>query len=179
MKNVYHIVTHPNLQQSRINKQVLTALEGKPGIETRKLYEAYPDWKIDVAKEKESLLNAEIIVVQTPFYWYSTPGLYKEWQDRVLEYGFAYGEGGDKLKGKQFQIVLSAFGPEEAYQQSGYNHFTIEELLRPLEQTANLCQMVFLKPLTLLGVAHKTDAEVTAFKDQVERTITALMNSTN
>lgn len=179
MKNVYHIVTHPNLQKSRINKAVLKAFEDKPGIETRKLNEVYPDWKIDVAKEKQSLLKADIIVVQTPFYWYSTPGLFKEWQDRVLEYGFAYGDGGNRLKGKQFQIVLSAFGPEEAYQHDGYNHFTIEELLRPLEQTANLCQMVFLKPITLLGVAHKTDAEVTAFKNLVEKEIETLMNLSN
>lgn len=171
MKNVYHIVTHPNLDKSRVNKEVLKAFEGKEGVETRKLYETYPDWQIDVAREKESLLKADIIVVQTPFYWYSTPGLFKEWEDRALEYGFAYGEGGDKLKDKKLQIVLSAFGPEEAYLHEGYNRFTIEELLRPLEQTAFLCKMSFQKPLTLLGVAHKTDEELVAFKDLVEKTI--------
>lgn len=177
MKYVYHIVTHPNLPKSRINKEVLKAFEGKNGIETKKLYEAYPDWNIDVAQEKESLLKADIIAVQTPFYWYSTPGLFKEWEDRVLEYGFAYGEGGDKLKGKKFLIVLSAYGPEEAYQNGGYNNFTIKELLRPLQQTANLCQMTFLKPIVLLGVAHKSDVEVTAFKDVVSKEIDALMNA--
>ncbi len=174
MKNIYHIVTHPNLQKSRINKEIAQVFEGKSGIETRKLYEAYPDWKIDVAKEKESLLKADIIIVQTPFYWYSTPGLFKEWEDLVLEYGFAYGEGGDKLKGKKFQIVLSAFGPEEAYREGGYNNFTIEELLRPLEQTAKLCQMIYVKPLALLGVTHKSDAEVNAFKEVVSNKIDEL-----
>jgi len=174
MKNVYHIFAHPNLEKSRINKEVLKAFEGKKGVETRMLYQSYPDWKIDTDREKTCLLKADIIVVQTPFYWYSTPGLFKEWEDRVLEYGFAYGEGGDKLKGKKFQIVLSTFGPMEAYQHEGYNHFTIEELLRPLEQTANLCQLEFLKPLVLNGVTHKTDAEVTAFKDMVEKEIDKL-----
>ncbi|MDQ5938704.1 MAG: hypothetical protein QG603_441 [Patescibacteria group bacterium] len=176
MKNVYHIVTHPNLQKSRVNIEILKAFEGKSGIETRKLYEAYPDWKIDVAKEKESLLKADIIVVQTPFYWYSTPGLFKEWEDLVLEYGFAYGEGGDKLKGKKFQIVLSAFGPGEAYKEGGYNNFTIEELLRPLEQTAKLCQMIYVKPLVLLGVTHKSDTEVSAFKEMISNKIDDLRN---
>jgi glutathione-regulated potassium-efflux system ancillary protein KefG len=175
MKNVYHIFTHPNLEKSRVNKEVLKAFEGKEGVVTRMLYKAYPDWKIDVEKEKASLLNAEIIVVQTPFYWYSTPGLFKEWEDKVLEYGFAYGEGGDKLKGKKIQIILSTFGPEEAYQADGYNHFTIGELLRPLEQTANLCQMEFLKPLVISGVAHKSDEEITAFKDFVSKEINTLM----
>jgi len=174
MKNIYHIVTHPNLDKSRVNKEVLKAFEGQEGVETRKLYEVYPDWKIDVAKEKESLLKADIIIIQTPFYWYSTPGLYKEWQDKVLEYGFAYGEGGDKLKGKKFVMVISTFGPEDAYRYGGYNNFTMEELLRPFEQTANLCQLEYLKPLIINGVAHKTDAEITAFKDFVKKEVDSL-----
>ncbi len=171
---IYHIVTHPNLEKSRVNKEVIKALEGQEGVETRKLYGVYPDWKIDIAKEKESLLKADIIVVQTPFYWYSTPGLYKEWQDKVLEYGFAYGEGGDKLKGKKFIMVISTFGPEEAYQHGGYNNFTMEELLRPFEQTANLCQLEYLKPLVINGVMHKSDVDITAFKDFVTREINSL-----
>ncbi len=174
MKKVYHIFTHPNLEKSRVNKEVLKAFTGKAGIETRMLYETYPDWKIDVEKEKKSLLDSDIIVVQTPFYWYSTPGLFKEWEDKVLEYGFAYGEGGDKLKGKKIQFILSTFGPEEAYQKGGYNHFTIEELLRPFEQTANLCQLEFLKPLVINGVAHKSDEEITLFKEFVSKEIDKL-----
>jgi glutathione-regulated potassium-efflux system ancillary protein KefG len=175
MKKAYHIFVHPDLEKSRVNKEVLKAFEGKEGVETRMLYESYPDWKIDVEKEKASLLASDVIVVQTPFYWYSTPGLFKEWEDKVLEYGFAYGEGGDKLKGKKLQIVLSTFGPEDAYKTDGYNHFTIEELLRPLEQTANLCQMEFLKPLVINGVAHKSEEEIMEFEDFVSSEIDKLM----
>lgn len=174
MKSIYHIVTHPNIETSRVNKMVMEKIVGVPGVETRVLYRAYPDGKIDVAQEKASLLSADIIVVQTPFYWYSTPALFKEWQDKVLEYGFAYGEGGDKLKGKMLQIVLSAFGPEEAYRSGGYNNFTIAELLRPIEQTANLCQMKFLPTLALLGVAHKSDEDIVAFGEQVASTLEGL-----
>lgn len=174
MKNIYHIFAHPNLEKSRVNKEVLKAFVGQDGVETRMLYESYPDWKIDIEREKNSLLKADIIVLQTPFYWYSTPGLFKEWEDRALEYGFAYGEGGDKLQGKKFLVVLSTFGPSESYQPDGYNHFTVEELLRPLEQTANLCHLEFLKPLVLNGVTHKTDEEIVAFKDLVRAEILKL-----
>lgn len=174
MKSIYHIVTHPNLAKSRVNKVVINALQGKEGVETRILYEAYPDWRIDVECEKQSLLRADVVVVQTPFYWYSTPALFKEWQDRVLEYGFAYGEGGDKLKGKIVQMVLSAFGPEEAYTATGYNRHTIDELLRPLESTFALCQMKFAPPLTLLGVSHKSDEDVRVFANTVATSIERL-----
>jgi putative NADPH-quinone reductase len=86
-----------------------------------------------------------------PLYWYSTPAILKEWQDLVLEYGFAYGAGGTALFGKIFFNALTAGGPEAAYRAAGYNHFTIRELLNPLEQTAELCGMVYLPPFALFG----------------------------
>ena len=174
MKNVYHIITHPSIKTSRVNKIVMKAITGKSGVETRILYKDYPNYEIDVEREKASLLKAEMLIVQSPFYWYSTPALFKEWEDKVLQYGFAYGEGGDKLKGKRFLIVLSAFGPEEAYQHNGYNHFTVRELLSPLEQTANLCGMKFLEPLVLLGGARKTEEQIDSFKDFVTKKVEEL-----
>ena len=69
------------------------------------LYEAYPDFDIDVRREQELLAAHEVIVLQHPFYWYSAPALLKEWQDLVLEHGWAYGSGGTALRGK---ALLSA-----------------------------------------------------------------------
>ncbi len=40
---------------------------------------------------------------------------------------------------------------EAAYRAEGYNHFTIRQLLRPLEQTALLCGMTYLPPFALFG----------------------------
>jgi len=48
------------------------------------LYEAYPDWSIDVTREHELLLAHDRIVLQFPFYWYSSPPLLKKWLDFVL-----------------------------------------------------------------------------------------------
>jgi len=52
-----------------------------------------------------------MIVFHHPFYWYSSPAILKEWQDLVLEYGFAYGHEGTALRGKK---SLSASRLEEA-----------------------------------------------------------------
>ena len=41
-----------------------------------------------------------MIVFQHPVYWYSSPAILKEYQDLVLEYGFAYGHDGHALDGK-------------------------------------------------------------------------------
>ena len=73
-------------------------------------------------------------------YWYSTPALLKEWQDVVLTSGFAYSFSDSldeyKLKGKKLLLSVTAAGPWDAYQPNGKNRFTVEELLRPLNQSA-------------------------------------------
>ncbi len=141
MKKTLIIVAHPNIEYSENNKVLRDVALGCEGVTVHELYALYPTFKIDVAKEQELLLSHDAIIFQFPLYWYSSPSLLKEWQDVVLLYGFAYGEGGDKLKGKDLAVVITAGGPKDAYRAEGYNHFTIEEFLRPFEQTANLCQM--------------------------------------
>ena len=137
------ILSHPNLGTSIANKTIISELETKvDNIEVRHIEALYPDFKIDVEAEQKALLSADIIIFQHPFYWYSTPAGLKQWMDEVLSYGFAYGHDGDKLNGKHFLQSLTVGGPEESYKATGYNHFTIEELLRPMEQTVYLSMMV-------------------------------------
>ena len=122
-----------------------------PGITFVDLYAEYPDFQIDIDREQERLLDHDVIVFQHPLYWYSTPAILKEWQDLVLEHGFAYGSKGTALHGKILFNALSAGGSEAAYRSEGYNHFTLRELLHPLEQTALLCGMIYLAPFALFG----------------------------
>jgi putative NADPH-quinone reductase len=112
------------------------------------------------------LRDHDVIVFMFPVYWYSTPAILKEWQDLVLEYGFAYGHDGTALQGKLAICAITAGGPEQAYQSSGYNHYSIRELLRPLEQTTILCGMTYLPPFTLFG--SRTAVEDGKVKQHVE-----------
>lgn len=137
---------HPVLERSRVNRRLLEAIRELPGVTINDLYEAYPTLAIDVEREQALLLEHDIIVYQHPFYWYSVPALLKEWQDLVLEHGWAYGDGGTRLRGKLTLNVLTTGGPVQAYRREGYNRFTVRELLAPWEQTANLCGMRYLAP---------------------------------
>jgi glutathione-regulated potassium-efflux system ancillary protein KefG len=113
-----------------------------------------------VNREQRLLTGHDIVVFQHPFYWYSTPAILKEWQDLVLEHGWAYGVGGTKLQGKITLNAITTGGPESAYKKSGYNRFTIRELLSPWDQTAHLCGMRFLAPFVVhaaLRVANDDD----------------------
>lgn len=154
---------HPALERSRVNRRLVRALTEHLGADAtfNDLYERYPHLNIDVEREQELLATHDLVIFQFPFYWYSVPALLKEWMDLVLKHGWAYGEGGDKLAGKRWLCALTTGGPELTYAKGGRNRYTVRQLLAPLEQTAYLCRMHFLAPLTFHGVLTlATDADV-------------------
>jgi len=148
------LFVHPAFQNSRANRQLLEAVRDLEGLTAHDLYEEYPDFAIDVPREQQLLKEHDLIVFQHPFYWYSCPALLKEWLDLVLEYGFAYGPGGEALKGKVLLSAVTTGGGPEAYRQDGHNRFTIRQFLAPFEQTAALCNMRYLPPFVTHGMRH-------------------------
>ncbi|MEM7508275.1 MAG: NAD(P)H-dependent oxidoreductase [Pseudomonadota bacterium] len=140
---------HPGHRASRVNRPMAEAAAAIEGIAFVDLYRLYPRYNIDIAAEQARILAMDVILFQFPLFWYSTPSLIKEWIDLVLEYGFAYGSGGDRLAGKTMMIALTAAGPHEAYGPRGLQHYPLRTFLSPLEQTARLCQMRFPAPYVL------------------------------
>ncbi|WP_419811975.1 NAD(P)H-dependent oxidoreductase [Bacterioplanoides sp.] len=139
---------HPDLEQSYTNSVILEQMHGAlDNVEIRRLDTLYSDYSIDIEAEQQALLSAQVVVLQFPFYWYSMPALLKKWMDDVFAFNFAYGAEGDKLKGKDLFLSFTVGGPQESYNPLGYNHFTIEQFLRPLQQTAYLAGMNYHKPV--------------------------------
>jgi len=131
------IVVHPDLNQSVINKRWLAALDNKSEQYTvHDLYGAYPDGHLDIKKEQQLIETHDNIILQFPFYWFSSPPLLKQWLDEVLTHGWAYGSGsGDKLKGKRIALAVTAGIDEQDYSAEGRYQYSLEELLRPFETT--------------------------------------------
>ncbi len=150
-------MAHPTNHRSEINAPMFQIAQKITGITAVDLYHEYPRFNIDIDREQQRLLEHDTILFQFPLYWYSTPAILKEWQDLVLEYGFAYGRDGTALHGKRFGLVLTAGGKADAYHAEGYNHFTIDELMRPLEQMARMTGMEFLPPFALFGARTARD----------------------
>ena len=174
MKPVLILFAHPALEKSRVNRVLIRDLQDLPGVTFHDLYEAYPEFDIDVGREQQLLLDHEVIVFQHPFFWYSTPAILKEWQDLVLEHGWAYGREGTALRGKTFLSAITTGGREVAYQREGYNRFTIQELLAPIEQTARLCGMHSLPPFVAHGTHGMTDEEIRGHAKDWRRIVEAL-----
>ena len=155
------LFAHPVLERSRVNRRLLEAVQDLPGVTVHDLYERYPTLNIDVEYEQALLLEHDVYVFQHPFYWYSAPAIVKEWQDLVLEHGWAYGSEGRELVGKLTFNAITTGGPASAYRAEGYNRFTIRELLSPYDQTANLCGMRYLAPFVVHAALRlSTDSEV-------------------
>lgn len=149
MRRILIIHAHPDPAHSQANKQLAQAAQTLDDITFVDLYACYPRFKINVDVEQQRLREHDLIVLQFPVFWYSTPSLLKEWIDLVLEYGFAYGPTGDALTGKWCLLAMTAGGPANAYADSGSNRYDIRALFRPLEQTARLCRMKFMSPFVL------------------------------
>ena len=140
---------HPGHKYSHANARMAQVASRLDGITFVDLYREYPRFEIDVDTEQKRLVDHDVVLFQFPFFWYSTPSIVKEWQDLVLEHGFAYGSGGDKLEGKRLMVAITAAGPEDAYSTGGYQHYPLRDFLRPFEQTARLCGMRFAAPYVL------------------------------
>ena len=154
------LFAHPRFEMSRVNRALLKDIWLLPGVTLHDLYENYPDFNIDIGREKQLLSANQIIIWHHPFYMYGAPPLLKQWLDLVLEYGWAHGRGGDFLKDKIVFNALTSGGTREVYSPEGYNRFTVREFLAPFEQTAALCKMIYLPPFAVQGTHLLTDAQL-------------------
>ena len=107
MQNILVVSGHTDLNNSVANKAILERLENKlPQAEFVYLDKLYSDFQIDVEAEQEKLLNADIIVLQFPIFWYAMPSLLSRWLEETFQHGFSHGSTGDKLKGKKLMLLL-------------------------------------------------------------------------
>jgi glutathione-regulated potassium-efflux system ancillary protein KefG len=172
MTKILILFAHPALEKSRVQVELLPAIRGMQGITLHDLYEVYPDLNIDVRHEQSLLLQHDIILLQHPFYWFSAPAIIKQWQDLVLEHGWAYGSTGTALRGKKMGNIITTGGQESSYSKEGWNHHTVEEFLLPFRQTATLCNMQYLPPHIIYGTLRITPSiiqeQVVAYRQMLE-----------
>jgi glutathione-regulated potassium-efflux system ancillary protein KefF len=154
------VYAHPYPSRSRANRVLVEAVRGQEEVELRSLYDLYPDFDIDVDAEQKALLRAQLVVWMHPVYWYSVPGLLKHWFDKVLAYGWAYGEGGTALAGKHCLWVATTGGDEQAYAPGGLHARPFASFVPVIEQTARYCGMQWEPPFIVHGVSAIDDARL-------------------
>ncbi|HZG14902.1 MAG TPA: NAD(P)H-dependent oxidoreductase [Candidatus Bathyarchaeia archaeon] len=169
------IVAHPNLANSVLNKALMNEVSKRPDVLVRDLYQEYPDWQIDVEREQRLLLQYDRIVFQFPFYWYSCPPLLKKWFDDVMVHGWAFGPGGDHLKGKEFIVATTTGGGENEYRAGGHNWFTMSEYLRPIQATITRCNGSFLPAFVSYGPSQaELPSEAKRYVEHIQSSVYSL-----
>lgn len=160
------ILGHPNFERSVANKTIIEELQNSDlNIEVRHIEKMYPDDRIDVKAEQAAILRRKTMVLQYPVYWYNMPGILKHWFDVVLDYQFAYGPKGDKVKSKNFLPGFTIGSSEGNYNALGDHHFRVYEFCKNLEQSAYYTQMNYIDPIYF----HGTFVTTVVTKDQVKK----------
>lgn len=171
------LFAHPAFHKSKVNKLMVEGLSEIKGITFHDLYQEYPETDIDVKHEQKLLTEHDVIIFQFPVFWYSTPSILKEWQDLVLEHGWAFGSKGNELKGKLFLCSVTAGGPKSAYQVGSYHNHTINQLLSPLRQTSVLCKMNPLPPFVVHGSHAIEEYEIQTHKNELLKLLDEFTNN--
>jgi NAD(P)H dehydrogenase (quinone) len=91
----------------------------------------------DIRAEQQKLLDADLVILLFPLWWFTVPAILKGWIDRVFTYNFAYGadlgrygsEG--PLSGKRAMLATLTGGRAGHYTPRGVNG-PIDDLLFPL-----------------------------------------------
>ena len=165
------VYAHPYPRHSRACAALLAGIADVPGLEVRSLYDRYPDFGVDAGAEQAALARARLVVWMHPLYWYSVPSLMKLWFEQVLVKGWAYGEGGGALAGKDCLWVTTTGGDAGAFSAAGRHAHEFPAFVPGVEQTARFCGMNWLAPFVVHGAHIIPDEELHAAADDLRRRV--------
>ncbi|WP_185856082.1 NAD(P)H-dependent oxidoreductase [Blattabacterium cuenoti] len=141
MRKILFLIAHPNIEKSILNKNIVKRVKKNKEIIIRNLYNIYPDFKIKIDEEIKIVLNVKFLVFQFPLYWYSYPSLLKEWKDKVFTK--LYNDERNSLSGKHLLVSVTSGSEENSFHAGSRNNFTLDEFLRPIQQTAFVLNMIY------------------------------------
>ncbi|MFH7826207.1 NAD(P)H-dependent oxidoreductase [Kluyvera chengduensis] len=160
------IVSHPYFSQSRAIHALQETAEAAENVTVRNLEALYGDSPdaIDIAAEQSAYANADRVVFLYPTHWFNLTPMLKAYLNAVWTYGWAFGPGGEALKGKQLQVVTTAGASEFTYSHDGLLNSTMEEVLTPMKASALYVGMHYRQPLAFYEVAARNKDKLSEFQ---------------
>ncbi len=111
----------------------------------------------DIQREHRLLTQADLIIFQFPFWWYSMPAVLKGYIERVFSYGYAYGRAGKYLQNKQILISTSTGSPLAVF---AANNRSVEDYLKHLiVGTFELCGLKVVEPFIVHGAKQLNEEQ--------------------
>lgn len=165
------VLAHPAMEKSRVNAPMAARARSTPKVTVHDLYETYPDFFIDKAREQALIVEHDVLVLQYPLYWYSPPALMKEWLDIVFEHGFAYGRAARGLVGRTLVTAWTAGSAREEFI-DGAQRSLLPSITEPMAATARYCGMHYLPPWCQFNTGGLNKAQI----DVVGRRYAAMLS---
>ncbi len=133
----------------------------------------------DVNAEVDKHVWADLIVLQSPVYWFGTPWIYKKYVDEVFTTGLVqqklltddgrtredpskqYGSGG-KMQGKQYMLSLTWNAPQDAFGDRTQNLFegkTVDDVFVANTSNYKFCGATVLPAFSSYNVIKDADVD--------------------
>lgn len=134
-QNVLVINAHqkyPGISEGKLNNTFTALIKDEMTNKGYEVRETYIEQGYNIDKEVQKHLWADIVITQSPMFWFGAPWIYKKYVDEVFTAGMIqqsfisgdgrtsddpsrqYGSGG-KLQGKKFLLSLTMNSPKEAF----------------------------------------------------------------
>lgn len=93
----------------------------------------------DVKEEMKVLVDADVLILNFPLWWFDMPAILKGWVDRIFAYGFAYGGvyglySDGRFKGKKAFLSITTGSPASFYTADGEHGRSLENILRNISE---------------------------------------------
>jgi modulator of drug activity B len=182
MKRVLIINAHQfyeGISSGRLNKTMANVIRHEMEQRGYEVQESVLEAGYDVNAEVDKHVWADLIILQSPVYWFGMPWIYKKYVDEVFTAGMMqqrfqdgdgrtredpskqYGSGG-KLQGKRYMLSLTWNAPQEAFgnpQQALFAGMSVDEFF--MSNTANykFCGMEILPAFSSHDVMKQPDVD--------------------
>ncbi|MCD4658265.1 MAG: NAD(P)H-dependent oxidoreductase [Planctomycetes bacterium] len=196
MKKVLVINGHQfyeGFAEGKLNKTLVDYLINELELRGFEVKQTYIEKGYDINEEVEKHLWADIIITQSPVYWFGTPWIYKKYIDEVFTTGLMqqnliiddgrtrkdsskqYGTGG-KMHDKQYMLSLTWNAPEEAFGNEEQNLFegkTVDEVFIANTAVYKFCGVEILPTFSCYDVLKAADVEndLRRFKQHLDSVI--------
>ncbi|GAA5416070.1 NADPH:quinone oxidoreductase MdaB [Paraliobacillus ryukyuensis] len=139
------------------------------------------DQGYEVEAERKKFLDADVVIYQTPIFWFSLPGSFKLYFDQVLnrgtffDKGEGYGQGG-LLTNKYYMLSTTWSAPfEEFANRNGFfGERDIEDVLAPFHYMHDFIGMKPLKGISIHSVFK--ELQLDDYKKKLQTHLTELFH---
>lgn len=182
MKNILIINAHQfyeGISSGNLNKTMANVIKDEMEKSGYQVQQTNVELGYEIEAEVQKHLWADVIILQSPVYWFGMPWIYKKYVDEVFTAGmmqgaFIMGDGrtrehpskqygtGGKLQGKKYMLSLTWNAPKEAFgnkEQILFEGKTVDDVFIANTTNYKFCGMEILPSFSSHDVMKQPDVE--------------------